>query len=733
MASRRLSALVGLFRFIGELSLRGLVPEPVLHRCIKKLLASKSGPNLPMDMECLCTLLLITGRRFDTGPAVNLFDQYFARVAKIMSATAASGGLPLRVRFMLDDLLELRRNAWVPRRLGQQVDADRPRMMEEWRDGPTAAAANGGGRNGGSANGGGAPLLLAVSSSSASKERQSMQQQQQQQPPPPLMKDEPAAWRRPHQPALIAAAAAAASSAASNATYSSSVGANKNGNGSTSAAATTIVRGSNPSAAATASTFAPKLQALGRLQQVSSRPQQQQQQSGTAVASASQSHHRWQPVGPPPPPLAVQMHLQQQQQQQQFHKQQQQRRGDMPMLSKPKQTTFTFEPAYFRQMAARGQQQGKGQQPGSVKKEEPESPLVTAARDIESLGGRLWSGDHAWVREQLVKLAWPFDRPELLVHRLLVSGIEAEPVGVVRLLESLGSSSSSSTEKQQTKPICPPGSVLGGLRQYCDQSMASLESTGVTLVRSRSAKLVAQLVLLDQVSLSDCFAVLRGGRHHPLGLLLLQQLVANRSPDWTRARLSESGLQLSDLLPEGADLLAAVEERGLTSLVPKLKLLEDLRRGRVGTSPDAVAAFVAEADSELLCKPEFVHALVHHVYAAVETDPSSAEHTDKEKLQLEKARLGPYAQLLAELDGLELLNGLLVHWSRAGNPPNALLRAFMAVYDLDICDEETIVRWKEEVNHAYPDKGKALFQLNKFLNWLDQAEEESDEEADVTK
>uniref|UniRef100_A0A1I8FMT2 W2 domain-containing protein n=1 Tax=Macrostomum lignano TaxID=282301 RepID=A0A1I8FMT2_9PLAT len=73
------------------------------------------------------------------------------------------------------------------------------------------------------------------------------------------------------------------------------------------------------------------------------------------------------------------------------------------------------------------------------------------------------------------------------------------------------------------------------------------------------------------------------------------------------------------------------------------------------------------------------------------------------------------------------------NWSRAGNPPNALLRAFMAVYDLDICDEETIVRWKEEVNHAYPDKGKALFQLNKFLNWLDQAEEESDEEAGVRK
>lgn len=44
----------------------------------------------------------------------------------------------------------------------------------------------------------------------------------------------------------------------------------------------------------------------------------------------------------------------------------------------------------------------------------------------------------------------------------------------------------------------------------------------------------------------------------------------------------------------------------------------------------------------------------------------------------------------------------------------------MALYELSIIDEEALMKWKEDVNDAYPGKGQALFQVNltfrKYLN-----------------
>ena len=45
-------------------------------------------------------------------------------------------------------------------------------------------------------------------------------------------------------------------------------------------------------------------------------------------------------------------------------------------------------------------------------------------------------------------------------------------------------------------------------------------------------------------------------------------------------------------------------------------------------------------------------------------------------------------------------------------PKGMLLRWFIALYDLSIIDEEAYMRWKEDVNDAYPGKGEALFQVN---------------------
>ncbi|KAG5442899.1 Eukaryotic translation initiation factor 4 gamma 2 [Clonorchis sinensis] len=128
--------------------------------------------SLATDMECLCLFLKVVGKSMDTPKAHNLMNQYFQRLQRIQArATEASslhgesedgsncsGGrprmgsghevnsspkssgvkshlevLPARIRFMIDDILDLRSNGWVPRRAGQRGETNKPRYLRDIR------------------------------------------------------------------------------------------------------------------------------------------------------------------------------------------------------------------------------------------------------------------------------------------------------------------------------------------------------------------------------------------------------------------------------------------------------------------------------------------------------------------------------------------------------------------------------------------------------------------------
>lgn len=59
-----------------------------------------------------------------------------------------------------------------------------------------------------------------------------------------------------------------------------------------------------------------------------------------------------------------------------------------------------------------------------------------------------------------------------------------------------------------------------------------------------------------------------------------------------------------------------------------------------------------------------------------------------------------------------------------------LLRYFVNLYDMEIIEEEAFLSWKEDITDEYPGKGKALFQVNQWLTWLETAEEEESEDED---
>uniref|UniRef100_A0A4W5Q0R5 Eukaryotic translation initiation factor 4 gamma 1 n=1 Tax=Hucho hucho TaxID=62062 RepID=A0A4W5Q0R5_9TELE len=108
MARRR---SLGNIKFIGELFKLKMLTEAIMHDCIVKLLKNHDEESL----ECLCRLLSTIGKDLDFEKAKPRMDQYFVQMDKIIKEKKTSS----RIRFMLQDVLDLRRNTWVPRR-GEQ-------------------------------------------------------------------------------------------------------------------------------------------------------------------------------------------------------------------------------------------------------------------------------------------------------------------------------------------------------------------------------------------------------------------------------------------------------------------------------------------------------------------------------------------------------------------------------------------------------------------------------------
>uniref|UniRef100_A0A3Q2Y5H3 Eukaryotic translation initiation factor 4 gamma 1 n=1 Tax=Hippocampus comes TaxID=109280 RepID=A0A3Q2Y5H3_HIPCM len=99
---------LGNIKFIGELFKLKMLTEVIMHECIVKLLKNHDEESL----ECLCRLLSTIGKDLDFEKAKPLMDQYFKQMDKVIKEKKTSA----RIRFMLQDVVDLRRSNWVPRR-----------------------------------------------------------------------------------------------------------------------------------------------------------------------------------------------------------------------------------------------------------------------------------------------------------------------------------------------------------------------------------------------------------------------------------------------------------------------------------------------------------------------------------------------------------------------------------------------------------------------------------------
>lgn len=106
-----------------------VLPQSILHKCVRQLLQLRSGGfQFATNMECLCQLLTVCGSALDSAQGEALMKQYFARIQRILDQRNST--LPNRLRFMLEDVVELWRNGWVPQHRGQRARLEEPKKRE---------------------------------------------------------------------------------------------------------------------------------------------------------------------------------------------------------------------------------------------------------------------------------------------------------------------------------------------------------------------------------------------------------------------------------------------------------------------------------------------------------------------------------------------------------------------------------------------------------------------------
>jgi len=94
---------------------------------------------------------------------------------------------------------------------------------------------------------------------------------------------------------------------------------------------------------------------------------------------------------------------------------------------------------------------------------------------------------------------------------------------------------------------------------------------------------------------------------------------------------------------------------------------------------------------------------------------------ERRALLLNKATSGDAAQRLAKQAGC--LYVVQAFCGERGWPHGLIKKLFYNLYETDVVFEDAYGVWREDVNDDTPGKDKALFQVNEFLQWLDEAEE----------
>lgn len=307
----------------------------------------------------------------------------------------------------------------------------------------------------------------------------------------------------------------------------------------------------------------------------------------------------------------------------------------------------------------------------------------------------------------------------------------------------------------ETNELCFMSSevFIGGLRMVL-QNLVNLESE-YHCVKSSISMFAARAVCDLIITLDDLGALMRHGAHYPLFFLCMQNIHKLRTKEWLRQQLERSKISLVEMLPASdrhkERLIQILEDRELSFVYPMLRiesaLLEKIQAS--GTTYEELKSWIdANVNGGVTNSNDFIHSLVTCVVknAAENSVLSLPENFDSDGGELswkmdkshvvkQKQLIQRHQRVLQDYLGavrsakrarqVEAIYAMQVYANSKGFPKYFLAHLFNQMYDLEIIEEESFLQWKDEINENYPNKGQALFYLQRWFNWLQEASEES--------
>jgi len=791
--------MLGNIKFIGELGKMGLVQEAIIHRCIQQLLAKKKSvplSDMSEDIECLCQIMTTVGRRIDTDKAQNIMSQYFARIL----ALSHSVELPSRIRFMLDDLLELRGNKWNPRLIKKDSG---PRSISEIRwdhisqVNPMYASAGPPGSMPGMPNipmptmgpdgkpyvwfGTGdpwdgdaqdayaqeKPLIVDDNKDIFGKERTSKPTSQQpattitmtttthqphfmkekQQPPqagggggggaggvpkkdlfePHYMRTKKPAPQPSTSATNISLATVMKNEAAANKISSSK----KFGlfedevdipNNTAKPAAPTRTSAWN------VDPFMPDFSKPTIISPFSDHPpisSEPMQKSNNSYKNSPPSHYspssnrqRMQTLVKPQPVKMKSLN------------------GDVslrPASLIPAANTRLEEKKKVEELPGKLgqftnltiQEKSKPKKSGPSKKE-IDRKIAEVFAEYESSGS--------------------LERAMQELQSLITSTKLAKMVAKQLAQFSSTIARESWQHMADMYKACDNRSVIKAdtLAQAVLQLLDDPKVMDIDANKNCLAFFVAYFLSQELLRLDDFVAQFQDGRHYPIVLLSLVELDKRMGRKWLQSEVQKCGADLKTTFPKDqqsdSQVLHISKQQGLAFLFPHLCLQDQLLATMEEKGQDVdIIQWVQDNVGAEIEKRRLVHILVTCVVTmATRTTLADDKHLiykpEKEVTDIEKEQISSMKSVLKH--GMacvinwqnKAIYALQVFCNDMSFPKEMLLRLFIIFYSEEIVEEDVFMRWREDLNETYPGKGKALFQVNSWLQWMEQADEEEEAE-----